>query len=159
PSDFDAHEVRICIAQGRTLDDASRPREYTEEQYQKGAAAMRELFADLPEAPDNTIERAKRSNLEVPMGQLFLPGFETPDGCRTADHLRRVAARGLAARLEAAGRIDTDGTYAQRLERELDVICRMGFEGYFLIVADFINWARQNSIPVGPGRGSGAGSL
>ncbi|HEX6997046.1 MAG TPA: DNA polymerase III subunit alpha [Gammaproteobacteria bacterium] len=159
PTDFDAHEVRICIAQGRTLDDASRPREYTAEQYLKGAAAMRELFADLPEALDNTIEIAKRCNLDVRMGELFLPAFETPDGTSTADHLRRVAASGLAARLEAAGRSDEDGVYAQRLERELDVICRMGFEGYFLIVADFINWARRNSIPVGPGRGSGAGSL
>ena len=159
PADFDAHEVRICIAQGRTLDDANRPRDYSPEQYLKGAAAMRELFADLPEALDNTIEIAKRCNLEVRMGELFLPAFETPDGTSTAEHLRRVAASGLAARLEAAGRNDADGAYAQRLERELDVICRMGFEGYFLIVADFINWARQNDIPVGPGRGSGAGSL
>src|SRR5690554_2268274 len=131
PADFDAHEVRICIAQGRTLDDASRPREYTEEQYLKGPGAMRELFADLPEALENTIEIAKRCNLDVRMGEFFLPAFETPDGTSTADHLRRVAAARLAARLDAAGRSDADGVYAQRLERELDVICRMGFEGYF----------------------------
>src|SRR5690606_41111893 len=132
PADFDAHEVRICIAQGRTLDDANRPREYTPEQYLKGAAAMRELFADLPEALDNTIEIAKRCNLEVRMGELFLPAFETPDGTSTAEHLRRVAASGLAARLEAAGRNDADGAYAQRLERGLAVICRMGVVGYSL---------------------------
>src|SRR5690606_22421914 len=124
PADFDAHEGRISIAQGRTLDDASRPREYTQEQYLKGAGAMRELFADLPEALDNTIEIAKRCNLDVRMGEFFLPAFETPDGTSTADHLRRVAAARLAARLDAAGRSDADGVYAQRLERELDVICR-----------------------------------
>src|SRR5690606_716847 len=133
PADYDAHETRICIAHGRTLDDASRPREYSEEQYLKGVGAMRELFADLPEALENTVEIAKRCNLEVPMGELFLPAFETPDGTGTARHLRRVAALGLAGRLDAAGRTDSEGTYAQRLERELDVICGMGFEGYFLI--------------------------
>src|SRR5690606_27012282 len=113
PADFDAHEVRICISRGHTLDDASRPREYTEEQYLKGPGAMRELFADLPEALDNTIEIAKRCNLEVRMGEFFLPAFETPDGTSTADHLRRVAAARLAARLDAAGRSDADGVYAQ----------------------------------------------
>src|SRR5690606_13049920 len=148
PADFDAHEVRISIAQGRTLDDASRPREYTQEQYLKGAGAMRELFADLPEALDNTIEIAKRCNLEVRMGEPFRPASGTPDGAGTADHLRRVPASGLAARRGAAGRPDSDGLCAQRLERELGVICRMGFEGYCLIVAVFINGARQNSIPV-----------
>jgi len=159
PDDFDAHEVRICIAQGRTLDDAARPREYTPEQYLKSADAMRELFAELPEALDNTVEIAKRCNFELRMGKLFLPAFETPDASSTAEYLRKEAERGLAARLTASGRDDADGTYAARLARELDVICRMGFDGYFLIVADFIGWARKSNIPVGPGRGSGAGSL
>ncbi|HEX7080884.1 MAG TPA: DNA polymerase III subunit alpha [Gammaproteobacteria bacterium] len=158
-SDFEAHETRVCIAQGRTLGDPARPRRYTEEQYLKPAVEMQQLFDELPEAIDNTVEIAKRCNLELELGQVFLPEFETPEGTSAAGYLREEAARGLARRLEAAGHDDADGTYAQRLERELDVICRMGFEGYFLIVADFIGWARRNDIPVGPGRGSGAGSL
>jgi DNA polymerase III subunit alpha len=159
PDDFEAHETRVCIGQGRTLDDPARPRHHTEEQYLKSAGAMRELFAELPEALANTVEIAKRCNLELRLGDVFLPAFDVPGAASTDAHLREQAALGLAARLRATGTKDSDGEYATRLARELDVISGMGFEGYFLIVADFINWARKNSIPVGPGRGSGAGSL
>ncbi|MBN1239321.1 MAG: DNA polymerase III subunit alpha, partial [Gammaproteobacteria bacterium] len=158
-ADYEAHETRVCIAQGRTLDDPSRPRNHTEQQYLKSAAAMQELFAELPEALANTVEISKRCNLELRLGELFLPAFEVPGAASTESHLREQAALGLADRLRASGIEDAEGVYAKRLARELDVIVGMGFEGYFLIVADFINWARKNAIPVGPGRGSGAGSL
>ena len=159
-SDFEAHETRVCIAQGRTLNDANRPRDYSEEQYLKSPDEMAECFAELPEAIANTVEIAKRCNLELKLGKVFLPRFEPPGG-RTAEvWLREQAALGLAARLAqnqiAAAEVSS---YETRLAHELDVICKMGFEGYFLIVADFIAWARANAIPVGPGRGSGAGSL
>jgi DNA polymerase-3 subunit alpha len=159
-SDFEAHETRVCIAQGRTLNDASRPRDYSEEQYLKSQTEMAECFAELPEAVANTVEIAKRCNLELRSGKVFLPRFEPPGG-RTAEvWLREQAALGLAARL-AQNKIAAAEApdYETRLAHELDVICKMGFEGYFLIVADFIAWARANGIPVGPGRGSGAGSL
>jgi DNA polymerase-3 subunit alpha len=159
-SDFEAHETRVCIAQGRTLNDPGRPRLYTEEQYLKSPAEMAECFAELPEALANTAEIAKRCNLELRLGEVYLPRFDPPGGQTAQAYLREQAATGLAARLaqngtEAAAEVQ----YRDRLSRELDVICAMGFEGYFLIVADFIAWARTNRIPVGPGRGSGAGSL
>jgi DNA polymerase III subunit alpha len=159
-SDFEAHETRVCIAQGRTLDDPNRPRLHTEEQYLKSAEAMRERFAELPEALANTVEIAKRCNLELDLGNIYLPRFEI-DGAATAqDHLREQAVLGLERRFEQAAALAASrDIYERRLGRELDVICEMGFEGYFLIVADFIGWARASSIPVGPGRGSGAGSL
>ncbi|HEY7670808.1 MAG TPA: DNA polymerase III subunit alpha, partial [Gammaproteobacteria bacterium] len=158
--EFEAHETRVCIAQGRTLNDANRPRDYSEEQFLKSPTQMAERFAELPEALANTVEIAKRCNFELSVGQVFLPRFESPGG-RTAEvWLREQAASGLAARL-AQNRIEPArvAAYEARLARELDMICKMGFEGYFLIVADFIAWARANRIPVGPGRGSGAGSL
>jgi len=166
--DFDAHEARVCIQEGRTLADAERPRLYTTEQYFKGSKAMAELFDDIPEAIENTVEIARRCNLDLRLGETFLPAFPVPDGQSTGDFLRTEARRGLAKFLEAkaaregsaADRLEEMAVpYRARLEDELDVICDMGFPGYFLIVADFIRWARDQQIPVGPGRGSGAGSL
>ncbi len=159
-ADFDAHEARVCIAQGRTLDAADRARDYTEEQYLKSAAEMRQLFADLPEAIDNTLEIAMRCNLEVEFGRVYLPEFELDQSTTAQTHLRTRARESLADRMARLAIEPNEATqYTARLERELDVICQMGFEGYFLIVADFIDWSRQHDIPVGPGRGSGAGSL
>ena len=161
PEDFEAHEARVCIQQGRVLADPKRPREYTREQSLKSAAAMQALFADLPEALENSVELAKRCNLELRFGTYHLPAFPTPKGVSLEQHIRAGSAAGLEQRLArhgvSAGHSAAD--YGERLARELDVIVRMGFAGYFLIVADFINWAKRNDIPVGPGRGSGAGSL
>jgi DNA polymerase-3 subunit alpha len=159
-SDFEAHETRVCIAQGRTLNDTNRPRDYSEEQFLKSPAQMAECFAELPEALANTVEIAKRCNFELNVGKVFLPRFESPGGRTTEQWLREQASRGLTARLAQNGIEPASvSVYETRLARELDVICKMGFEGYFLIVADFIAWARESKIPVGPGRGSGAGSL
>ena len=163
--DFEAHEVRVCIHEGRTLDDSRRPRHYSEQQYLRSAAEMRELFADLPEALENTVEIARRCNLELALGENFLPEFPIPDGMTVETYLREQAGAGLQARLaqnvkpEDADGVERRRTYEARLEMELDVIIQMGFPGYFLIVADFIRWAKDNGVPVGPGRGSGAGSL
>ncbi|MEJ2601761.1 MAG: DNA polymerase III subunit alpha [Gammaproteobacteria bacterium] len=161
PEDFDAHEARVCIHQGRTLEDGDRPRDYSDRQYLRSAGEMAELFADLPEALDNTVEIARRCNVEIRLGESFLPEFPVPAGRSTEEeHLRAEAARGLWQKLAAgdlAGGSRAD--YESRLDSELGVICSMGFPGYFLIVADFIRWARENGVPVGPGRGSGAGSL
>jgi DNA polymerase III subunit alpha len=160
--DFDAHEARVCIHQGHTLSDPRRPREYSAEQYLRSAEEMSALFADLPEALENSIEIARRCSLELEFGKTFLPDFPVPAGETAGSHLRRTAQAALDGRLpellaEAPAFAAED--YRDRLERELDVICDMGFPGYFLIVADFIRWAKENDIPVGPGRGSGAGSL
>ncbi|PKM15326.1 MAG: DNA polymerase III subunit alpha [Gammaproteobacteria bacterium HGW-Gammaproteobacteria-2] len=144
PDDFEAHEARVCIASGRVLDDPKRPRDYSPEQYL-----------------ENTVELAQRCNLELQLGTYYLPDFPVPDGHTVESWLRAQSEQGLAERLKkspvAAGH--TTESYQQRLAIELDVIITMGFPGYFLIVADFINWAKQHDIPVGPGRGSGAGSL
>jgi DNA polymerase-3 subunit alpha len=158
--DFEAHETRVCIAQGVTLNDPGRARTYSEEQYLRSPAEMAELFADLPEAVANTVEIAKRCSLEVDVGKVFLPDFVAEDRTPPREFLERRAASGLAERLVEIG-IGPEAAprYRDRLAREIEVICKMGFEGYFLIVADFIAWARENSIPVGPGRGSGVGSL
>jgi DNA polymerase III subunit alpha len=161
-ADFDAHEARVCIHQGHTLSDPRRPRDYSEEQYLKSAADMEAAFADLPEALANSVEIARRCNLELTLGRTFLPDFPVPDGETPGSHLAQLATEALERRLpgmlsDAPGR--TAAEYQARLQRELAVICDMGFPGYFLIVADFIRWAKQNGIPVGPGRGSGAGSL
>ncbi len=159
--EFEAHEARVCIHEGRTLDDPRRPRDYTEAQHLRSPEAMAELFADLPEALANSVEIARRCNLELHLGQPSLPAFPVPDGASEEVHLRREAEQGLEARLERLFPADDPrGTaYRERLERELGVIVEMGFPGYFLIVADFIRWAREHAIPVGPGRGSGAGSI
>jgi DNA polymerase-3 subunit alpha len=158
--DFEAHETRVCIAQGVTLDDPARARSYTEEQYLRSPAEMSALFADLPEAIENTVEIAKRCSLEVDIGRVYLPDFVAEDKTPPREYLERRAKSGLDRRLsELRLAAEVEPRYRERLAREIDVICKMGFEGYFLIVADFIAWARANSIPVGPGRGSGVGSL
>jgi DNA polymerase-3 subunit alpha len=158
--DFEAHEARICIAQSRTLDDPGRTRSYSEEQYLKSGAEMEALFEDLPEALANTIEVARRCSFEIELGKIFLPSFPGPRGTTPAQQLREAAEQGLEARLAAhPGEPEARRHYGERLAGELAVIQEMGFEGYFLIVADFIGWAKRNAIPVGPGRGSGAGSL
>ncbi|WP_425493878.1 DNA polymerase III subunit alpha [Dyella silvatica] len=159
--DFEAHEARVCINQGRVLADPKRPRDYSDQQYLKSPEEMAVLFADVPEALENTIELAKRCNLELSFGTYYLPDFPVPQGHDLASYIREISREGMRERLAAAplaaGRTLAD--YEARLERELDVIIEMGFPGYFLIVADFINWGKENGIPVGPGRGSGAGSL
>ncbi|HZF28202.1 MAG TPA: DNA polymerase III subunit alpha [Gammaproteobacteria bacterium] len=158
--DFEAHETRVCIGQGVTLDDSARPHDYTDEQYLKSAGEMAALFADLPEALRNTLEIAKRCTLEVDLGKVFLPDFATPDGQPPRAYLEQRAQQGLDERLRQLAVPEQHvPRYRDRLAAELGVIAKMGFEGYFLIVADFIAWAREHSIPVGPGRGSGVGSL
>ncbi|KRE98589.1 DNA polymerase III subunit alpha [Frateuria sp. Soil773] len=159
--DFEAHEARVCINQGRVLADPKRPRDYSDQQYLKTPEEMAALFADLPEALENTVELAKRCTLELKFGTYYLPDFPVPEGYDLDSHIRELSRRGLSERLAAAPLAagHTLADYEARLERELDVIIKMGFPGYFLIVADFINWGKQNGIPVGPGRGSGAGSL
>ena len=164
-TDFEAHEARVCIHEGQLLGDAARPRRYSDQQYLKTPAEMAVLFADLPALLEQSVEIAKRCSLELKLGKSFLPEFPVPAGTTPAGLLREESKRSLAARLAAqdaglpALRVVDRAEYSPRLERELEVICGMGFEGYFLIVADFIRWARANDIPVGPGRGSGAGSL
>jgi len=162
--DFEAHEARVCIHDGLTLDDPRRPRRYSAEQRLKSAEEMQALFADLPEALENTVEIARRCNLELLLGRTSLPAFPVPPGETEQDYFARVARAGLERRLaalfpEAGRRAERRPAYDERLAVELGVIQRMGFAGYFLIVADFIRWARENDVPVGPGRGSGAGSL
>jgi DNA polymerase-3 subunit alpha len=164
PGDFRAHEARVAIADGYVLADPRRPRKFTHEQYFKSQAEMAAAFADLPEALANAVAIAKRCNLAVPLGRNYLPDFPTPAGVTLEDHLRREAAAGLERRLavlypDPALREQKRPEYAARLDFETDTIVKMGFAGYFLIVADFINWAKQNGVPVGPGRGSGAGSV
>jgi DNA polymerase-3 subunit alpha len=183
--DFGAHEARVCIHDGRVLSDPRRPRHYSEWQYLRSAAEMAELFADLPEALENTVEIAQRCNLQLTLGQAVLPEFPVPEGMTTEEYFRQQAQEGLERRLailfqaiktapsstpppgegRAKGGMAAPSfdewrkQYDERLAIELDVIIQMGFPGYFLIVADFIRWAKHNDVPVGPGRGSGAGSL
>ena len=159
--DYEAHEARVCIATGRVLGDPRRPREYSDQQYLKSSDEMSALFADIPAALDNTLELSRRCNLELRLGTYFLPAFPVPDEHTLDSWIRSTAHEGLNKRLEKAPIAPghTRESYFERLDVELGVICKMGFPGYFLIVADFINWAKQNDIPVGPGRGSGAGSL
>jgi DNA polymerase-3 subunit alpha len=158
--DFEAHEVRVCIQDGRVLSDTRRPRRFTEQQYLRPSAEMAELFADVPEAIANTVEIAKRCNVEITLGRYFLPEFPVAQGERVEEVLYRRTQEGLdTVMAEAGGRDGPPPAYRQRLALELDVINQMGFAGYFLIVADFIRWAKEHGIPVGPGRGSGAGSL
>ena len=152
-AEFEAHEARVCIHDGAQLADASRVRRYSEEQYLKSPAEMAELFKDAPGLLANTVEIAKRCSLEIRLGASMLPAYPVPAGSNTEQFLRDESKRGLQARLAPSP------AYEARLDLELGVICAMGFAGYFLIVADFIRWARENGVPVGPGRGSGAGSL
>ncbi|MBB2896906.1 DNA polymerase III subunit alpha [Pseudomonas sp. AS2.8] len=164
--DFEAHETRVCIGEGRPLDDPRRERKYSDQQYLKSAAEMAELFSDLPEALENTVEIAKRCNIEIQLGKYFLPNFPIPNGMTINDYLRHVSFEGLEERLAVLWPRETTPNYEEkrqeyvdRLNFELDIIIQMGFPGYFLIVMDFIKWAKNNGVPVGPGRGSGAGSL
>jgi len=162
--DFRAHEARVCIAQGYVLADTRRPRNFTEEQYFKSQAEMAALFADLPEALQNSVEIAKRCSLTVTLGKNFLPLFPTPEGMSLDDFLVAEAKKGLEERLvelypNIEERERERPRYYDRLKFETDTIVQMGFPGYFLIVADFIQWGKNNGVPVGPGRGSGAGSL
>jgi DNA polymerase-3 subunit alpha len=162
--DFKAHEARVCIAEGYVLADNRRPRQFTEQQYFKTQAEMSALFADIPEALQNAVEIAKRCNLNVTLGKNYLPQFPTPNNESLDEFLALQARAGLEKRLEvlypdAQVREAKRPEYEARLAFEVGIIVQMGFPGYFLIVADFINWAKQNGVPVGPGRGSGAGSL
>jgi DNA polymerase III subunit alpha len=163
--DYDAHEARVCIHDGAQVGDAKRRRRYTTEQYLKSPRQMAQLFEDVPEAVANSFEIARRCNLELKLGKSVLPAYPVPGNLSTEDYLREQSQRGLESRLErlSAGvvydRAISREEYVERLASELGVICQMGFAGYFLIVADFIRWARENGVPVGPGRGSGAGSL
>jgi DNA polymerase III subunit alpha len=158
-SDFESHEARVCIHDGTLLADAGRVRRYTAQQYLRSPEEMTRLFADIPEALANSVEIARRASLILKLGQPRLPAYPVPGDMTTEDFLRKEAQSGFQKRLaELGGSVDTE-VYQKRLQAELDVICKMGFAGYFLIVADFIRWARENGVPVGPGRGSGAGSL
>ena len=168
PDDFEAHEARVCVAEGETLANPRRVKRFSREQYFKSQAEMAELFADLPQALANTLAVARRCNLTLTLGKPRLPDFPTPvvDGTPVPieAHFRAASTAGLEQRLArlypvAAERDRQRARYAERLEFEIVTIVKMGFPGYFLIVADFINWAKANGCPVGPGRGSGAGSL
>lgn len=163
--EFAAHEVRVCINQSRTLDDPRRPKDYTEQQYLRSAEDMIELFADIPEALANSVEIAKRCSLTLTLGKNFLPDYPVPEGMTLSEVMRHQAEQGLAERLAKHGatgngtEVENRQVYQDRLHFELNMISQMGFPGYFMIVADFIQWAKNHHIPVGPGRGSGAGSL
>lgn len=162
-SDFDAHEIRVAIHDGYTLADPRRPQKYSEQQYLRTADEMQELFSDLPEAIENTLEIAKRCNLDIRLNEYFLPQFPT-DGMSEPDFLVKKSEEGLEERLQhlfpnEQERAEKRAPYDERLEIELGVINSMGFPGYFLIVMEFIQWSKDEGIPVGPGRGSGAGSL
>ena len=165
PDDFEAHETRVCINQSMTLDDPRRAKAYSNQQYLRSTEEMQQLFADLPSALANSVQIAKRCNLDIELGQCFLPNFPVPDGMTMDEFFGQVSRDGLDKRLQVIlAPSDTDyadkrKVFDDRLDFELQIICQMGFPGYFLIVMDFIRWAKDNEIPVGPGRGSGAGSL
>ncbi len=164
--DFDAHEARVCIHEGYTLADPRRVKRYSTQQYLRTADEMVALFSDLPSAIENTIEISKKCTVKLDLGNNYLPNFPIPEGSTVEGYLSHLSEVGLEERLEQLFRTKTNeelnasrGEYDSRLQIELKVINNMGFAGYFLIVADFIQWAKQNGVPVGPGRGSGAGSL
>ena len=163
--EYEAHEARVCIHSGKILGDPHRIRHYSPQQYLRSTEEMHTLFEDLPEALENSLEIARRCTVELNLDKLILPQFPVPENLSTEDYLRQQAWDGLEERLQTCFDPQTEDyanlsvPYHERLERELNVIIQMGFPGYFLIVADFIQWAKSNDIPVGPGRGSGAGSL
>ncbi len=205
PEEFEVHEARVCIGEGRTLDDPRRERRYSEQQYLRSEQEMLELFSDIPQALENTVEIAKRCNVEIELGNYYLPDYPMPEGFRsdpffqkyysyeelesravnamsgqwagkedqpeyqsllqTNVFFQKVSFEGLYRRLEVILGPEAQQTqearqpYIERIEFELDIVMQMGFPGYFLIVMDFIQWAKDHDIPVGPGRGSGAGSL
>ncbi len=161
---YEAHEVRVCINEGRILDDPQRPRRYSEDQYIKSAEEMCALFQDLPDALENSVEIARRCSIEIPLGEYFLPEYPVPEGKTLDEFFRELSHEGLSKRfvhLEFSEEQlkEKESLYRERLDFEVDIILQMGFPGYFLIVMDFIRWAKEHDIPVGPGRGSGAGSL
>jgi DNA polymerase-3 subunit alpha len=160
PEDFKAHEARVCISQGYVLGDQRRPKLFTAEQYFKTQDEMARLFADVPQALENAVEIARRCNLEIELGKSRLPAFPTPKGVSLDAFLDSEANKGLERRIEKL-KLTSEAVprYRERLAFEIKTIVQMGYAGYFLIVADFINWAKANGVPVGPGRGSGAGSL
>ena len=161
--DFEAHETRVCIHEGKVVNDPRRPRRYSAEQHLKGAADMAQLFADLPEALANSVEVAKRCTLELALDQPQLPDYPVPEGETLESFLAKAAEEGLAERLQELRALDAyaldEPVYRERLADELGIINQTGFPGYFLVVMEFIAWAKEQGIPVGPGRGSGAGSL
>jgi DNA polymerase III subunit alpha len=164
PDDYEAHEARVCVAEGETLANPRRVKRFTREQYFKTQAQLNALFADVPSALANTVAIAQRCNLTLDIGNARLPDFPTPHGEAPEAFFRDESYAGLERRLaqrfhDATERDAERPAYVARLEFELNTIVKMGFPGYFLIVADFIGWARKNGCPVGPGRGSGAGSL
>ena len=164
PDDYEAHEARVCISEGEILGNQRRIRKFTRDQYFKSSAQMQELFADIPSAIANTLEIAKRCNVSLVLGKPQLPDYPTPNGMAIDEYFRFSSHEGLKERLahlypDAAKRELERSRYEERLEFEINTILKMGFPGYFLIVGDFINWAKNNGCPVGPGRGSGAGSL
>ena len=164
-SEFEAHEARVCIREGRSLDDPRRVRAYTDEQYLRSPQEMAQLFADIPEALGNSVEIARRCNVVLELGKPYLPDYPVPQGMTMDEYFRQLSHAGLDTRLQVLFDTtskdfpETQKQYRERLEFELETIIQMGFPGYFLIVMDFIGWAKQHDIPVGPGRGSGAGSL
>jgi DNA polymerase-3 subunit alpha len=166
--DYESHEARVCISEGEILGNQRRVRKFTRDQYFKSSAEMQALFADVPSALSNSVEIAKRCNLTLVLGKPQLPNYPTPltDGkpMPIEDYFRLLSVEGLEERLvhlypDSTKREIERPRYAERLEFEINTILNMGFPGYFLIVGDFINWAKKNGCPVGPGRGSGAGSL
>jgi DNA polymerase-3 subunit alpha len=164
-NEFEVHEARVCIGEGRTLDDPRRERRYSDQQYLRSAEEMAELFSDIPEAIANSVEIAKRCSVTIQMGKYFLPEYPVPAGMTEAEFFRKISHEGLDERLDRildkslSNYTERRKVYEDRLNFELDIIIQMGFPGYFLIVMDFIQWAKDHDIPVGPGRGSGAGSL
>jgi DNA polymerase-3 subunit alpha len=164
-TDFESHEARVCIYSGFTLQDTRRPKTYSEQQYLRSNDEMVALFSDIPEAIENTVNIAKACNVKLRLGENFLPAYPIPEGYDTDSFFRHVSKEGLDKRLEflqqqlPEGKVLDRQPYDERLTFELDIILKMEFPGYFLIVMDFIEWAKQHKIPVGPGRGSGAGSL
>ena len=165
--DYEAHEARVCIADGYVLGDSKRPKNYTPEQYFKTSAEMIELFSDIPSAIENTIQIAKRCTVSLRLGFNDLPDYPIPEGHTIETYFEHLSEVGLEERLDVLYPLekrDEDWAeirqpYDERLKYELDIINKMGFPGYFLIVMDFIQWSKNNGVPVGPGRGSGAGSL
>lgn len=162
--DFEAHEARVCIHEGYQVDDKRRPKLYSAEQYLRSSDEMQVLFASTPEALQNSVIIAQKCNIELTLGQNYLPEFPVPDGFDGRSYLAELSRQGLEQRLtilfkDLDVRQENQSAYSERLSIELDVINSMGFAGYFLIVADFISWAKTHNVPVGPGRGSGAGSL
>ncbi|MDN3682701.1 DNA polymerase III subunit alpha [Vibrio tapetis subsp. quintayensis] len=160
---FDAHEIRVAIHDGFTMVDPRRPKNYSAQQYLRTEEEMCELFADIPEALQNSVEIAKRCNVTVRLNEYFLPNFPT-EGMAIEDFLVKKSEEGLERRLaflfpDEEVRLQRRPEYDERLKIELDVVNKMGFPGYFLIVMEFIQWSKDNDVPVGPGRGSGAGSL